>query len=70
MEKVKTKTTVRAKKAEPAVKTSRSKASVKSIPGENEIRMKAQEIYNDRVRKGIHGTAEDDWIKAEKLLKG
>jgi hypothetical protein len=50
------------------VETRRVK-TVKSIPGVDEIRLKAQEIYNDRLVRGEQGTAEDDWLKAEKLLK-
>jgi hypothetical protein len=42
----------------------------KPEPTEDEIRRKAEEIYHDRVAKGEYGTAEDDWHKAEKILKG
>jgi hypothetical protein len=41
----------------------------KNIPGEHEIRAKAKEIYLERIASGKHGTAEDDWLKAEELLK-
>jgi hypothetical protein len=37
-------------------------------PTEDEIREKANEIYLQRIDRGEHGTAEDDWIEAEKLL--
>jgi hypothetical protein len=46
------------------------KKTIKSIPDENEIRIKAQEIYHERIFKGEPGSAEDDWMKAERLLKG
>ncbi len=46
------------------------KTTTKSIPDENEIRIKAQEIYHERIFRGEHGTPEDDWMKAERLLKG
>jgi hypothetical protein len=39
------------------------------VPGEDEIRAKAQELYNDRIFRGESGTAEGDWLKAEKLLR-
>ena len=40
----------------------------KSGPTEEEIRLKAEEIYHDRVARGADGTPEDDWHLAEKLL--
>lgn len=52
------------KKAIPVKKTSTAK-----LVNEELIRKKAQEIYHERVKKGIHGTPEEDWHKAEKLLK-
>jgi|WetSurMetagenome_2_1015567.scaffolds.fasta_scaffold119501_2 hypothetical protein len=68
-------------KAKSARKGKQSSASAKAVrpgrpttlkraPGENEIRAKAQEIYNDRLSRKEHGTAESDWLKAESLLKG
>lgn len=51
-----------------AVKTKKTE-SKKSIPGEDEIRVKAKEIYTERIGRGEHGTPESDWLKAEKLLK-
>ena len=39
------------------------------MPSEDEIRMKAQELYNQRVGMGEHGDEIDDWLKAEKILK-
>ena len=41
----------------------------KSRPGEEEIRAKASEIYYERLARGEHGTAESDWLEAEKSLK-
>jgi hypothetical protein len=41
----------------------------RSHPGEEEIRKKAQELYNERIFRGEHGSAEDDWINAERLLR-
>ncbi|MCX6329191.1 MAG: DUF2934 domain-containing protein [Bacteroidia bacterium] len=40
-----------------------------SVPSEEEIRKKAYEIYHQRIDHGKHGTALDDWHKAERLLK-
>lgn len=42
----------------------------KPAPTEDEIRKKAEEIYHERIARGEYGTAEDDWHKAEKILKG
>lgn len=41
----------------------------KSGPSEEEIRKKAKEIYHERIARGEHGTALDDWLKAEELLR-
>jgi hypothetical protein len=70
--KSKEKTTSKNKKTVTTPKTGKVKKakSESSIPGEIDIRIKAQEIYNDRIFRGEHGTAEDDWLKAERLLKG
>ncbi len=51
-----------------AVKSNKVTTS-KSGPNEEVIREKAREIYNERVARGEYGTAEGDWIKAEKLLR-
>lgn len=45
-------------------------SSAQSVPGEEEIRVKASEIYNERIARGEEGNAVGDWLKAEKLLKG
>lgn len=42
----------------------------KIMPGEDQIREKAREIYFERIARGEHGTAEDDWREAEELLTG
>ena len=34
-----------------------------------EIRLKANELYLQRIERGEHGTAEQDWINAEKALE-
>ena len=41
----------------------------KSLPVEEEIREKAKEIYLQRISRGEHGTAVDDWLEAEKCLR-
>ncbi len=40
----------------------------RSIPKEL-IRLKANEIWQNRLRKGIDGTAESDWLEAKKYLE-
>ena len=75
MEKSKSKskpnTTVKAKKSasSPKAVTTRKTKIAKSMPNEDEIRAKAEEIYFDRISKGEHGTPEEDWLRAEALLK-
>ena len=67
-----TKTISREKKpvaASKAAKTRKMSANT-MIPGENEIRIKAMEIYTERISRGEHGTAEEDWLRAENLLRG
>ena len=60
---VKTGTTVSATRtARPRIK--------KVTPSEDEIRVKAQELYRERMTAGQGGSAEDDWLKAERILKG
>jgi hypothetical protein len=63
---MKTKTVQKPKKATSAGKT----VTKKSVPGEEQIREKAREIYLERIARGKHGTAEDDWREAEDLLMG
>jgi hypothetical protein len=38
------------------------------IPRHEEIMEKANELYLQRVERGESGTAENDWLEAEKLL--
>ena len=42
---------------------------IKPEPSEEQIREKAKEIYQQRIIHGEHGTAENDWLKAEKILR-
>jgi hypothetical protein len=60
------------KKTADAAEASKKKKVVisKSVPSEEEIREKAREIYYERIARGEHGTAEDDWREAEELLRG
>ena len=66
----KAKATSKPKKTAATVKTTGSRQATigKSGPSEEEIRKKAMELYNDRISRGEHGTAEEDWLKAELLL--
>jgi hypothetical protein len=41
----------------------------KTRPTEEDIRRKAEELYHERIARGEYGTAEDDWLKAEAILK-
>jgi hypothetical protein len=45
------------------VKNSKSK-KIMANPGEEKIREKAEEIYNQRIDRGEEGTAENDWHEA------
>lgn len=38
-------------------------------PDEEDIREKAKEIYSQRIERGEHGTAENDWFEAENYLR-
>jgi hypothetical protein len=68
----KAKTVSKPKKTSAATKTVKQKKVVaaKYVPGEDEIREKAREIYYERIARGEHGTPEGDWHEAEELLKG
>jgi hypothetical protein len=72
METSKGKTISKPKKTSWAGKTAKSKKVTigKSGSGEEEIRKKAREIYHERIARGEHGTAEEDWLKAEQFLAG
>jgi hypothetical protein len=41
----------------------------KIIRTHEEIRQKANEVYLQRIERGEYGTAEQDWIDAEKALE-
>jgi hypothetical protein len=45
------------------------KAMPPGFPAEEEIRIKANEIYNLRREYDIEGTPEEDWFHAEELLR-
>ena len=55
-------------KVKEVVKNKKVKIT-KQGPTEEEIRDKAMEIYQQRINRGEHGTAENDWLEAEKLLR-
>lgn len=41
----------------------------KAVPGEEEIREKARDIYEQRIERGEYGSAEKDWFEAEAYLR-
>ncbi|HBE40890.1 MAG TPA: hypothetical protein DDW27_06730 [Bacteroidales bacterium] len=56
-------------------KTTAAKAVKKAVkkavsPREDEIRAKAEELYRERIAKNLPGTQENDWLRAEKILRG
>jgi hypothetical protein len=55
-------------KVKEVVKNKKAKIT-KQEPTEEEIRDKAMEIYQQRINRGEHGTAENDWLEAEKSLR-
>lgn len=65
------KTVSKPKKASGVIKTVKDKKTSvrKSVLSEEAIRKKANEIYMERIARGEHGTAADDWQKAEDILK-
>lgn len=68
--------TKKIKKVSAAGKTTTEKKAVIKVvkktagPTDHEIRVKAEELYKERIAKNIPGTPETDWLKAEKILKG
>ena len=54
--------------AAKTAKTTKSTAAKPAIT-EEDIRKKAEEIYNARMVSGEAGTTESDWLNAEKALK-
>jgi len=69
-------TAKKSKKVTAAGKTTTEKKAVTKVvkkatgPMELEIRVKAEELYRERIAKNIPGTQESDWLKAEKIIKG
>lgn len=57
-----------AEKKAPAAKTTKT-TKAKPAVTEEDIRKKAEEIYNARVASGEEGNHESDWLNAEKALK-
>ena len=68
----KAKTISKPKKTRKVSKEVKSKkvTTSESVPNEEDIRKKAEEIYHQRIARGEHGTAINDWHKAEELLRG
>lgn len=59
------------KASESGEKVRGSKVTISNHePDIEEIRLKAKEIYLERVARNEQGTSEEDWHKAERLLKG
>lgn len=48
--------------------TKKTADSTAAPVSKKDIEKRAQEIYEDRVKKNIPGTAESDWLAAEKEL--
>jgi len=53
----------------PTAKSSPASTKKKNITIDD-IRKRAEKIYNERIAKGIPGSSESDWLQAEKELKG
>jgi hypothetical protein len=72
MKTTKPKAAPKTKKTAAEAKPVRNKKTppAKAMPGEEEIREKAREIYFERIARGEHGTPEGDWREAEELLMG
>lgn len=65
------KTTVKKAAEKPAAAAKTTKTTkAKPVITEEDIRKKAEEIYNARLASGVEGTPESDWLNAEKALKG
>lgn len=65
-----TKTKSKSKKSDKVKDLEKSKKNTigKPVTYEEEIRAKANEIYHQRIDHDEQGTADDDWIEAEKQL--
>jgi len=61
--------TAAAAKSSRTATTGTAKRVKKPEPTEEEIRAKAQEIYNERVSRGEWCSPEDDWHKAVEAIK-
>lgn len=48
---------------------SKKNTVINSGPGEEEIRERANEIYLQRIELGEQGSAENDWLEAEKYFR-
>ncbi len=59
-----------ASKTTPKTSGGTRRKTTAGSPSIEEIRKKAGEIYLDRISRGESGNAEDDWLKAEEMLKG
>jgi hypothetical protein len=64
----KTKSEEKSKKNDKDQEKNKKVILVRPKPDEKDIRKKASELYHQRIEKGEHGTAEEDWIEAEKYL--
>ncbi len=60
-------TTKRTTTKSTATATARTKTAKKKVT-ENQIRKRAEEIYNTRLKTGIPGSADSDWLQAEREL--
>lgn len=56
-------------KAKPKKATRTRRASKPTAPTQEEIALKAYFISEERQKKGIPGSHEDDWLEAERQLK-
>ena len=63
------KTTVKKAAEKPAAAAKTTKTTKAKPITEEDIRKKAEEIYNARVASGEPGNHESDWLAAEKALK-
>jgi|WetSurMetagenome_2_1015567.scaffolds.fasta_scaffold72409_2 hypothetical protein len=67
---MKTKTTKSVKKPEKVIVAKVEQvAKGNTEPSEAEIRELAEIIFKQRIKRGEPGTAEDDWLEAEKRLR-
>lgn len=63
------KETVKKTTEKPAAAKTAKTTKAKPAITEEDIRKKAEEIYNARMVSGEAGTPESDWMNAEKALK-